>query len=82
MALIRTASLWLRCTVMIIEQWDFSASLDFEEMFGWSEFVPQLTLDVINMTDEEQRSYFQYTNATFTQYEPGRTVIVGFRGKF
>ena len=51
-------------------------------MFGWSEFVPQLTLDVINMTDEEQRTYFQFTNATFTQYEPGRTVIVGFRGKF
>jgi TonB-dependent receptor len=64
------------------EQWDFSASFDFSEMFGLSSFVPQLTIDVINLMDEEQRSYFQFTNATFTQYEPGRTVIVGFRGKF
>ncbi len=64
------------------EQWDFSASFDFSEMFGLSSFVPQLTIDVINLLDEEQRSYFQFTNATFTQYEPGRTVIVGFRGKF
>jgi len=64
------------------EQWDFAASLDFSELFGWSTFVPQLTVDIINLTDEEQRSYFQFTNAAFTQYEPGRTVIVGFRGKF
>jgi TonB-dependent receptor len=64
------------------QQWDFSGSIDFGELFGWSEFVPQLTVDVINLTNEEQRSYFQFTNATFTQYEPGRTVIVGLRGRF
>ncbi|GFE88853.1 TonB-dependent receptor [Steroidobacter agaridevorans] len=64
------------------EQWDFSSSFDFTTMFGWSEFIPQLTVDVINLFDEEQRQYFQFPNATFTQYEAGRTVIVGLRGKF
>jgi TonB-dependent receptor len=64
------------------QQWDFSGSIDFGELFGWSEFVPQLTVDVINLTNEEQRNYFQFTNATFTQYDPGRTVIVGLRGRF
>jgi hypothetical protein len=64
------------------EQWDFSSSFDFSTMFGWSDFVPQLTVDVINLFDEEQRQYFQFPNATFTQYQAGRTVIVGLRGKF
>ena len=64
------------------QQWDFSSSFDFATMFGWSDMVPQLTVDVINLFDEEQRQYFQFPNATFTQYEPGRTVIVGLRGRF
>jgi TonB-dependent receptor len=64
------------------QQWDFSSSFDLSEMFGISEFAPQITVDVINLFNEEQRSYFQFPNATFTQYEPGRTVIVGVRGRF
>lgn len=64
------------------EQYDFSSSFDFSELFGVSSWVPQLTVDVINLTNEKQRSYFQFQNATFTQYEPGRTVIVGLRGRF
>lgn len=64
------------------EQWDFSSSFDFSTLFGWSEMVPQLTVDVINLFDEEQRQYFQFSNATYTQYEAGRTVIVGLRGRF
>ena len=64
------------------EQYDFSSSFDFSEMFGASEWVPQLTIDVINLTNEKQRSYFQFPNAAFTEYEAGRTVIVGLRGRF
>jgi TonB-dependent receptor len=64
------------------EQWDFSSSFDLSEIFGVSTLVPQLTVDVINLFDEEQRQYFQFSNATFTQYEAGRTVIVGLRGRF
>jgi len=62
-------------------QFDFSSSFDLGDWFGHT-WVPQLTVDVINLTNEEQRSYFQFNNATFTQYDPGRTVIVGLRGSF
>jgi TonB-dependent receptor len=64
------------------QQWDFSSSFDFGEIFDASTWVPQLTVDVINLTKEKQRSYFQFTNATFSLYDPGRTVIVGLRGRF
>jgi outer membrane receptor protein involved in Fe transport len=64
-------------------QWDFSASFDLAEMFGGEpSWLPQLTIDVINFTDEEQRSYFQFGNAAFTQYQPGRQYMVGLRGSF
>ena len=62
-------------------QYDFSSSFDLGDWFGHT-WVPQLTVDVINLTNAEQRSYFQFSNATFTQYDPGRTVIVGLRGSF
>jgi TonB-dependent receptor len=64
------------------QQWDFSSSFDFGQMFGLSPWVPQLTVDVINLTNEKQRAYFQFENATFTEYDAGRTVIVGLRGRF
>jgi len=63
-------------------QYDFSSSFDLSQMFNTHEWVPQLTIDVVNVTNAEQRSYFQFTNATFTQYNAGRTVIVGLRGSF
>jgi TonB-dependent receptor len=63
-------------------QWDFSSSFDFAEMFGWSDFAPQLTIDVINLDDAVRRSYFQFPNATFTEFNSGRTVMVGLRGRF
>jgi len=43
---------------------------------------PELTLDVINLTKEKQRSYFQFENAAFTLYDPGRQVMIGLRGRF
>ena len=63
-------------------QYDFSSSFDLAKLFNTSDWVPQLTVDVINLTDAEQRSYFQFPNATFTQYNAGRTIIVGLRGRF
>jgi TonB-dependent receptor len=62
-------------------QYDFSSSFDLGELFG-SSWAPQITLDVINLTNAKQRSYFQFSNATFTQYDAGRTVILGLRGSF
>ena len=63
-------------------QWDFSSSFDFAELFGWSEFIPQLTVDVININEEKRRSYNQYANATYSLFDSGRTVMVGLRGRF
>ena len=63
-------------------QYDFSSSFDLAELFNTHDWVPQLTVDVINLTDAEQRSYFQFPNATFTQYNSGRTIILGLRGSF
>jgi TonB-dependent receptor len=62
-------------------QWDFSSSLDLSKLFGWSQEV-QLTADALNLFDEHLRTYFQFTNATFTQYSPGREILIGIRGKF
>ncbi len=63
-------------------QWDFSSSFDFSEMFGVSGWVPQLTVDVINIGEEKRRTYNQFQNATYTIFDSGRTVLVGLRGRF
>lgn len=63
-------------------QWDFSSSFDLAEMFGWSSWVPQLTVDVININEEERRVYQQFANATHSVFDSGRTVMVGLRGTF
>lgn len=63
-------------------QLDFSSSFDFSEMFGMSSWFPQLTVDVININEEERRSYQQFSNATFSLFDSGRTVMVGLRGTF
>jgi TonB-dependent receptor len=62
-------------------QWDFAGSLDLAKIVG-NDRLPQLTLDVQNITKEKQRSYFQFPNATFSLFDPGRLVLVGLRGHF
>jgi TonB-dependent receptor len=62
-------------------QLDFSGSLDLAHVFG-NDYLPTLVLNVINITKEAQSSYFQFSNATFNQYNPGRTILVGVRGRF
>jgi TonB-dependent receptor len=63
-------------------QVDFSSSFDLSEMFGWSEFAPQLTIEGINLTEEKRRTNFQFTNAVFSEFDSGRTIMVGLRGSF
>ena len=62
-------------------QLDFSGSLDLGKMFD-NKYLPTLVLNVINITKEAQSSYFQFPNATYNEYNPGRTILVGIRGKF
>jgi len=66
------------------KQVDFSSSIDLTralDMDFWH-MSPQITFDIINVTKESQRSYFQFPNAAFTSYQPSRTIVVGFRMKF
>jgi TonB-dependent receptor len=63
------------------KQLDLSSSIDLDTVFdkqGW----PTLTFDVVNLGLASQRTYFQYSNATFTEYKPGRTFNIGLRAKF
>ncbi|MEJ1961424.1 MAG: TonB-dependent receptor [Gammaproteobacteria bacterium] len=63
------------------EQWDFSSSADLSKLFGWGTQL-EVTFDAINLFAQKQRSYFQFENAAFTQYNPGRQYLVGIRGRF
>jgi TonB-dependent receptor len=62
-------------------EWDWSSSVDLSKLLGWSHQF-QITFDATNLFDAKLRQYFQFSNATFTQYNPGRTLTIGFRGKF
>jgi len=42
----------------------------------------RLTLDVLNITDEPIRTTFEYSNAAYSVYYPGRTVLAGIRASF
>lgn len=63
------------------QQWDFSSIFDIGKMFGIRN-APQVTFDVVNFTNSKLRSYFQFSNATFTEYKPGRQFLIGVRGTF
>jgi TonB-dependent receptor len=62
-------------------QLDFSGNVDLGKILGNS-YLPTLVVNVINITKESQASYFQFSNALFNEYNPGRTVLVGIRGRF
>ncbi|HKD23500.1 MAG TPA: TonB-dependent receptor [Rhizomicrobium sp.] len=63
-------------------QADASFSYDLNKIFADVPGDPQLTLDLINITDTKIRQYFEYKNATYTDYDPGRTILFGIRAKF
>ncbi|MHA4868051.1 TonB-dependent receptor [Duganella sp. PWIR1] len=63
------------------KQLDFSSSIDLGEVFdkdGW----PSLSFDIVNLNNDSRRTYFQFSNANFSQYSPGRTYSLGLRAKF
>ena len=63
------------------KQYDFSSSVDLSKLLNWGTEL-QATLDVINIFEAKQRSYFQFSSAAFTYYNPGRQYMVGVRGRF
>jgi TonB-dependent receptor len=65
------------------DQLDFSSYVDLADVFDKpNSHWPVITFDVTNLDKSKQRSYFQFQNATFTQYDPGRTYMLGVRLKF
>ena len=62
-------------------EWDLSSYVDIGQMLHWPMGF-QITADAINLFDAKQRAYFQFTDATFTEYNPGRELMIGFRAKF
>ncbi len=62
-------------------QLDFSGNIDLGKILG-NDNLPTVVVNVINIAKEPQSSYFQFPNATFNEYNPGRTVLVGIRGRF
>lgn len=62
-------------------QYDFSSSFDLDKIFDIPH-GPQITFDIVNFTNSTLRSYFQFSNETFTLYKPGRQFLLGIRGSF
>lgn len=62
-------------------QLDFSGNVDLGEIFD-NAYLPTLVVNVTNITKQAQGSYFQFPNATFNEYQPGRQILVGIRGRF
>ncbi|MBI3367422.1 MAG: TonB-dependent receptor [Burkholderiales bacterium] len=63
------------------KQVDLSLSVDLDAWFD-VKGQPQLAFNVNNLTNATQRSYYQFPNATFTQYNPARSYTMGLRMKF
>ena len=59
-------------------QLDLSASYTIENLPS----KPQITLNVLNLTNEPIQSFFGYDSMVDKYYESGRTVTLGIRGSF
>jgi hypothetical protein len=55
--------------------------VDLEEVLGRDNW-PTVTFDIVNLNKAKREGYFQFPNAQFTSYDPGRTFQLGIRGKF
>ncbi|HZT05058.1 MAG TPA: TonB-dependent receptor [Steroidobacteraceae bacterium] len=62
-------------------EWDLSSYVDIGTLLRWPVSF-QLTANALNLFDAKQRSYFQFPNATFNEFNPGRELMIGFRAKF
>ncbi|MGY1408944.1 MULTISPECIES: TonB-dependent receptor [unclassified Luteimonas] len=59
-------------------QFDLSASYTLASLPS----KPQITFNVLNLTNEETRNYITYPNVPGEIYQPGRTFLIGLRGTF
>ncbi|SEN69161.1 TonB-dependent receptor [Sphingomonas gellani] len=62
-------------------QLDFAGNVDLSKIFD-NDALPTLVVNVINVTKSKLHSYFQFENANFSEFNPGRQVLIGLRGRF
>ena len=62
-------------------EWDLSSYVDIGTLLHWPVSF-QVTANALNLFDGKRRQYFQFPDATFTEYNPGRELMIGFRAKF
>lgn len=62
-------------------EWDLSSYVDIGTLLRWPMSF-QITANALNLFDAKQRTYFQFTDATYSEYNPGRELMIGFRAKF
>ena len=62
-------------------EWDLSSYVDIGTLLRWP-ISFQITANALNLFDGKQRTYFQFPDATYSEYNPGHEFMVGFRAKF
>ena len=62
-------------------QLDFGSTFDLEKITGMRH-APQVTFDVVNITKQTLGNYFQFPDAIQQLDNPGRTFMIGLRGRF
>ncbi|MGQ3051788.1 MAG: TonB-dependent receptor [Roseateles sp.] len=67
------------------DQVDFTSRVNLGEVLGpvfGAKRDLQATFDIFNVTRSSQRTNFQFANAPYAIYEPGRTYQIGLRASF
>jgi hypothetical protein len=62
-------------------EWDLSSYVDIGTLLRWP-ISFQITANALNLFDGKQRTYFQFPDATYSEYNPGHEFMIGFRAKF
>ena len=62
-------------------EWDLSSYVDIGTLLRWPVSF-QITANALNLFDGKQRTYFQFPDATYSEYNPGHEFMIGFRAKF
>ena len=62
-------------------EWDLSSYVDIGTLLRWPMSF-QITANALNLFDGKQRTYFQFPNATYSEFNPGHELMIGFRAKF
>ena len=62
-------------------EWDLSSYVDIGTLLHWPMSF-QITANALNLFNGKQRTYFQFNDATYSEFNPGHEFMIGFRAKF